>query len=43
MRVIIDHDTVNDLTLDAGVEDVFEATDGIIELCEFEIGQRNRT
>ncbi|MEM5366692.1 hypothetical protein V4C53_11695 [Paraburkholderia azotifigens] len=48
VRVIVDHDTVNDHTLDAGAEAVFEAgdpdaadrdsADGVIELRELGAG-----
>ncbi|NLP65381.1 hypothetical protein [Paraburkholderia sacchari] len=38
VRVIIDHDTINDTTLDAGAEEVFDAPNGIIELRELEMG-----
>jgi hypothetical protein len=36
IRVITDHDTINDTLLDAGATEVFEAEDeGVIELREF--------
>ena len=35
VRVVIDHDTVNDVTLDAGATELFVADDeGVIELRE---------
>ncbi|MCI1043824.1 hypothetical protein [Caballeronia zhejiangensis] len=35
IRVIADHDTINDTTLEAGATDVFESDDeGVIELRE---------
>jgi hypothetical protein len=38
VRVIVDHDTINDATLDAGAEELFNAQDGVIELRELEMG-----
>ena len=35
VRVILDHDTINDIELDAGATEVFEASEqGVIELRE---------
>ncbi|MDR6384250.1 hypothetical protein [Paraburkholderia caribensis] len=37
IRVIVDQDNVNDATLDAGAEEVFDAPGGIVELRELEM------
>lgn len=35
IRIVTDHDTVNDITLEAGATDVFESNDeGVVELRE---------
>ena len=42
VRVIIDHDTVNDVTLDAGASDLFRAEEeGVIELRELGGGEED--
>jgi hypothetical protein len=44
VRVITDHDNVNDTVLEAGATDVFKSTDeGVIELREFGDGEGDET
>ncbi|MFM0393749.1 hypothetical protein [Paraburkholderia phytofirmans] len=38
VRVIVDRDTVNDSTLEAGADELFEANGGVLELRELEMG-----
>lgn len=39
IRVIVDHDTINDSTLEAGATVDVDALEGIIELRELETGE----